>query len=271
MRTDIKTLIYHKDCTDGFCAAYYFWKKYPDSIFIALPAGSLECPELETYEVVLADISFPRNVLIELSKTHKLTVLDHHKSAKEDCDGLEFCKFDMEKSGAGLMWDWLYPGEKRPWLVNYVEDRDLWKFKLPNSREVSHVLLSTLFTFESFECLEEIDQNELELIGIKLSQYKDIIIDFIVQQAEEFEYNGFRGMIVNSSAKQLTSEVAEILAARYGLAVVWYRSKNEMYFYSLRSTIQSGIDVANIAKTFPGGGGHKHAAGFNCKELIFIK
>lgn len=47
----------------------------------------------------------------------------------------------------------------------------------------------------------------------------------------------------------------------------WYNGKKIAWSYSLY-TVKSNVDCAAIAKSF-GGGGHKQAAGFSSKELIF--
>src|SRR6185503_5178352 len=35
--------------------------------------------------------------------------------------------FDMQRSGAGITWDWFSRGALRPSFINFCEDRDLWR------------------------------------------------------------------------------------------------------------------------------------------------
>ena len=76
------------------------------------------------------------------------------ESAQEALAGLPYAHFDMERSGAGMTWDAIHTDHdlhrERPWLVNYVEDRDLWRFKLPNSKEVNAYISSRKQTFEEW-------------------------------------------------------------------------------------------------------------------------
>ena len=38
--------------------------------------------------------------------------------------------FDMNHSGARLAWDYFHPGKEPPKFINYIEDCDLWAWKL---------------------------------------------------------------------------------------------------------------------------------------------
>ncbi len=100
----------------------------------------------------------------------KLVVLDHRISAQKELGDLPFCTFNMNKSGAVLAWEHFHgikvdketldkalrgPGSNRGWnaiadkieskrqmheLFRYIQDRDLWRWELPNSREISTAL-----------------------------------------------------------------------------------------------------------------------------------
>ena len=59
--------------------------------------------------------------------------------------------FDMERSGAGLTWDYFYPGRPRPWLIDYVEDRDLWRFKIEDAEVVNAYISTIPYTFEAWD------------------------------------------------------------------------------------------------------------------------
>jgi hypothetical protein len=37
--------------------------------------------------------------------------------------------FDMNRSGAGLAWDYFQPMTSRLRFIDYLEDRDLWRFR----------------------------------------------------------------------------------------------------------------------------------------------
>ena len=70
--------------------------------------------------------SFPRDVLLQMCEQQRITVLDHHESARDALADLAHTNlnilFDMEKSGARLTWEYFH-SEPAPWLVQYVEAR----------------------------------------------------------------------------------------------------------------------------------------------------
>ena len=80
---------------------------------------------------------------------------DHHKTAQADLVGWERggVVFDMERSGAGIAWDAFHPGRVRPALIAYVEDRDLWRWQLTSSREVSEYVFSWSYLFANWDRL----------------------------------------------------------------------------------------------------------------------
>ena len=139
-------IVYHRSCPDGFCAAFIAHKRYPEAKLLARDHG-LEPPyaEVKGKDVLVVDFSWrTREQNIEMAScTRSFRILDHHKTAQETLQGLDFVTFDMNRSGAGLAWDYLfgkdsinalmdYQGLPRPWWVNYVEDRDLWRKQLPD-------------------------------------------------------------------------------------------------------------------------------------------
>src|SRR5690606_37775449 len=135
-------------------------------------------PDVSGRDVLLVDFSYERAVLERMaSKARSIVILDHHKSAAEDLAvfavhdpspgairwvdvprllrELEarnrppvIAVFDMERSGAGITWDFFFGPRARPWLIDYIEDRDLWRKALPHSDEIIMALSSYPHDFE---------------------------------------------------------------------------------------------------------------------------
>ena len=111
--------------------------------------------------------------MYKLPKAKSVTLIDHHKTAIEDLRPLfmqdswtgepkQLAHFtDLNRSGATLAWDYLFPNEQRPPLLGHVEDRDLWRFKLPGTREIQAFVFSHEYTFEQWEKLMSAGQVEL--------------------------------------------------------------------------------------------------------------
>ena len=62
----------------------------------------------------------------------------------------------MSKSGATLAWEFFHPGKEAPKFIQYITDRDLWKWELPYSKEFSAAFDMVPFEFEEFENLKMI-------------------------------------------------------------------------------------------------------------------
>ena len=63
--------------------------------------------------------------------------------------------FDLSKSGARLAWEYFHPERAAPQLVDYIEDRDLWRWQVPRSKEFSAGLNTMPMTFDAFTGLAE--------------------------------------------------------------------------------------------------------------------
>jgi oligoribonuclease NrnB/cAMP/cGMP phosphodiesterase (DHH superfamily) len=241
--------------------------------------------------VFIVDFSYKRPVMLNLLESaHAVTVLDHHKSAEAELAGLadEFAEwpagqepeitFDMHKSGARLAWEYLYgnqllPGrwmdtdstglslESPPWLVRYTEDRDLWLWKLPHSREINAALRSYALTFETWDSLAERGPSEFVAEGEAILRAEQQTVAAHVRHAREVALGGHVVLAVNATTLQ--SEIAGELAAGRPFGVCYLDTGDGVRRYSLRSR-EGGIDVSEIAKQY-GGGGHVRAAGFERK------
>ena len=51
--------------------------------------------------------------------------------------------FDMNRSGAGLTWDYLHDTNSRPKIIDLIEDRDLWKFQFGDETRAFHAVLTS--------------------------------------------------------------------------------------------------------------------------------
>jgi oligoribonuclease NrnB/cAMP/cGMP phosphodiesterase (DHH superfamily) len=157
----IDTCIYHKDCCDGFTAAWLvhvYSKDRADKIKFIPATHNMNweeiIPDITDKNVLIVDFSFKRGVLELMNCTAKsLLIIDHHKTAQKDLEGLEYAIFDMKECGASLLYTHLYPGVFHPMLVDYVKDRDLWNKALPDTRAVNAIIQTTPMTFEDWHKL----------------------------------------------------------------------------------------------------------------------
>ena len=272
-------VIYHANCTDGFSAAWVFhcYAATLDDVvgqaFDFYPANYNGVPpEMEDYETVyLVDFSYPRAVmqgLIEGYPKAQFVLIDHHATAIEDLQGLRgLTQFvDIERSGARLAWDYLFPGTEAPRMIDYVQDRDLWQFKLPLSKETSSYIGSLSFTFETWDTLmlggdDIVKHSRWAAAGEALLRRQNKLAEEIARGAVRGDFAGYSSIPICNCPGAFASDVGHILSQDAPFSVTFHFAHDKL-LVSLRSREDGGSDVGHIAKAF-GGGGHKHAAGFS--------
>lgn len=267
------TVIYHKNCFDGFAAAWVLWvrtkaQREQGHIVTFIPAQYGEDPptlEPEGQTVYLVDFSYPREVLEALAAKHTLIVLDHHKSAKEALEGLPYCTFDIERSGAGMTWDHCFPGQPRPSLINYIEDRDLWRFALHHSREANACLSSYSKDFEFWCDIADWFEDDFHTVvgeGKTILRYERVKVNEICEQAMMAVLEPDKPAVPAVNCPyNLGSAVCERLLELHPSAAYtayYFNRADGKQQWGLRSR---GYDVSEVAKQY-GGGGHVRAAGF---------
>lgn len=257
---------YHDNCYDGFGAAWAVrcgLKLLYRILYVPCAYGNPMPEYKKGDDIIIVDFSFPRNEMLQLnSEVKSLLVLDHHKTAEVNLKGLDFAIFDMERSGAGMAWDYFMPGVPRPKLIDHIEDRDLWRFKLEGSKEVHAYLCSQPFNFERWSQINNemtVDAPSLYAKGAVLLQQKINEVGLVCKNSWLGEIDGYSVAMVNTSAHW--SEVGHALLEKYPEAkfAASFTVFEDNTMYSLRG--RGDFDVSEVAKKF-GGGGHKSAAGF---------
>lgn len=275
-------IVFHGRCMDGFTAAWAAWRFFEARAEL-MPASYGDAPPADVAgrDVFVLDFSYPRAELEALARgARSLLVLDHHRSAQEALEGLPFARFDMHRSGAALAWDHFFggpaTGRPRPWIVEYVQDRDLWTWQLPRSREVSAYLRS-LPTGEDIDAdLERWNDlaardrvAEVAPLGAAILAYQEQVIRDACRRAGVARLPGVDVEVPCVNATELVSEIGNELAREAPFAIVWHEDGNGARHYSLRScgSNPAHADVAAIAREL-GGGGHRHAAGFHVPAAV---
>lgn len=259
-------IIYHADCPDGFCAAYIAKKRYPEAVLLPRSYGQpLPLAEVHGKEVLVVDFSW--RTLEDVMALHNVAaefkIFDHHKTVFETLNALPFATFDMQRSGAGITWDMLFGGFVRPWWVNYVEDRDLWRWTLPDSAAVAAYIMSLPQTVEAWTELEKTSLETVIEKGRTILLYINHYIEKCVAQRQMGTIGGFSVAVVNAQYMNI-SDVGERLCDFADIGMGWFERGDGIVQASLRS--RGDIDVSVIAKKF-GGGGHRNAAGFQVSKV----
>lgn len=255
-------IVYHGNCLDGSSAALCAFLKFGEEAeYYPATYGAKFTPETKNREVYFLDFSLKRPEMEKL-ECSKLVILDHHKTAKEELDGMSFAGIiDMSKSGAMLAYEYFAP-EINIEIIKRVQDRDLWKFEYVET-EVVNAHLFTLPTFTVDTAQEWVQAFTSSLVDLSISgsgalRVRKAIVREAMKRKRRTILDGHQIWIAN--ATDCFSEIAHELCKDSNFGVTYYVNHTGKYVYSLRSI--GDFDVSEIAKKF-GGGGHKNAAGFS--------
>ena len=243
-----------------------------------------DIPDVVGKDVLIVDFSFNQPEMQRLAgQARRVIVLDHHKTAEAElsgftrmeCVGGPFEKryadrmiegvgvcFDMNKSGCRLAWEYCFGDEPMPEWFAAVEDRDLWRFALPATKEIC---ISIRSHPREFQIWDGFDAGEMATEGVAIRRYVDMIVSNICDTAF-VENIGGHDVPVAACSYDFVSETANQLLHRNPdapFAACIIRSYDGVT-YSLRS-MNDRMDVSEIAKA-NGGGGHRNAAGFRAKS-----
>jgi oligoribonuclease NrnB/cAMP/cGMP phosphodiesterase (DHH superfamily) len=284
--------IYHFPCLDGFASALAVWLKWGDEVefrpanygkplpFSDIAAGA---------HILFADFCGPADDMRSLAEHHKVTVYDHHKTAEASMRDLLADKivdgvFDMARSGCGITWDEIHGG-KRPQLFDHMEDRDIWRWTVPHTKEIFATVASHPYDFQTWKwlmhrCDETMAYQEMIAEGAAIirKQEKDIAewiengtqwwlfhptekAQMPLSLARHEDDISFRVPVLSCPYTQ-GSDAAHALLQRYPDApfAAYFWDADGVRRWGLRSE-DGRVDVSEIAK-LRGGGGHRNAAGF---------
>jgi oligoribonuclease NrnB/cAMP/cGMP phosphodiesterase (DHH superfamily) len=299
-------IIYHANCYDGFTAAWVFSKFYakrrtiidPEPEYYGAHYGE-EPPDCSGREVYILDFSYPRDIMIDkvILPSSRTFVFDHHKTAQEDLQDLvgeirrryginrvgDKIVFDMARSGAGITFDELSrdaghragvhaptAGGRGLWIVDYVEDRDLWRKALPRTDAFTAYMATKPMTFEEWDKMQASTLKDLADQGEAVLSYIEQYGNKATAQARVETIAGYKAYTMNLPYMNCSEFLNKLLTdpnemkVKPDFAASYFRTLKGEWQFSLRSV--GDFDVSRVAQAF-GGGGHKSAAGFKVSVL----
>lgn len=266
-------VLYHGGCNDGMASATVAYYKFgKNATYKAVQYNQPLKLDIATLnksdEVYVLDFSYPAEILDKINeKVGKLIVLDHHKTAAETLKGKPYAAFDMEKSGAGMTWDYFYTNTPRPTLINLVEDRDLWLFKHEDTVPLSEYIKAAgiMGNFSEWLRLLLDEDHILKCIDIgrnTLLRFKQIKLTRFLESNKYVNKRIDEHNVALYNAVDDISDTADILYRNLPIDYVisYFFTTTGDLSLSFRSGASSDVDVSLIAKSY-GGGGHRNASG----------
>lgn len=265
--------IYHGGCDDGFTAAWVVNKKWPG---VDLFPGVYQQPppNVRGLNVTIVDFSYDAETMSQLAATaNSVTVLDHHDTARQALepllkDGIIRGQFDMARCGAMMAWDWCFPGEQPPPMLQYIQDNDLGRYALPRTREVKMGVRSYLKTLDVWDIVMQSAPTAIADEGMSIQRYmaNTVIPDAVGRARLALMRGGYTAMLTNTPFFA-ASDVAGQLAKDHpeaNFAACFWAGSDGLWTFSLRShgSDEEAFHVGEYARDYFGGGGHRRAAGF---------
>lgn len=291
---------YHND-SDGKCAGFWVYLsagltdstfKYEDELIeidyrTRFPLETIKPNE----QIYIVDFSISPDEMRELLKiTKDVTWIDHHKTAIEKYEGFEHNIRGVRYDGiAGCMLTYCYlhhmsqrgSGDIKPFDISMTDDApkftkliadwDVWKFEYGDDTRFFQTAFNA-YNFEpsSNKWLEFLDYSnvmEQQLIdeGVSMTRYRDNWAKNYIKMGFETDFEGYNCFALNLG--MANSEYFKSLPEGKYDILMPFSFDGELFKVSMYSKT---VDVALIAVKY-GGGGHKGAAGFQCKELPFHK
>jgi oligoribonuclease NrnB/cAMP/cGMP phosphodiesterase (DHH superfamily) len=241
-------------------------------------------------QVYIVDFSIAPEEMRDLLKiTENVTWIDHHKTAIDKYadfehdirgvryDGIAGCMLTycylhhVTKRGQGdiIPFD-ISMTEDAPMFTKLIADWDVWKFDFgDDTRNFQTAFYAYDFNPDSVNWLRflEEDSFEKEMIdkGLTMTKYRDSLAEKYIKLGFETNFEGRScfalnlGMANSEYFKSLPQDKYDIL--------IPFSFDGDLFKVSMYSKT---VDVSIIAAKY-GGGGHKGASGFQCKELPFKK
>lgn len=256
----------------------------------------------EDTDLYIVDFSFDRDTTLELiGMVNYFVLLDHHQTAIENLDNLHYrkdrCHFtlDNEHSGAYLAMQYVEnssdyrftPSEK--FVLTWIEDRDLYNFKYPDTPYFSLSFELRGRTLKSLkEIIDSIGKNPSDSEVIKegkiLKEYKDRINSEILSislskyRVEVVKDNvTYLVPFLNANNAFFASEIGALLyndESNESKCGFTYNISTDFHYVSLsyRSRKDSELKALDVLNYMGAeGGGHADACGGRMTTFAFFE
>ena len=292
-------VITHRNCFDGVTAAWAFSMfNGNDFDWFQLNFGDdvKDLPDARGRVVYMADITLPRDTLVKhiILPSKRTVILDHHKTAEADLHELaryirethnvnrvaDEIIFDMSRSGAGITWDYFEQkrGQRRGfhsprnlgirdnWLVNAVEDRDIWRFQHEGTKEIIAYLATLPMTLEAWDEVFKLGKEKTVSRGEAIVSYIEMFGSRACKTARFETVAGHKVPTLNIQYMNCSDHLHALHEKHPDVPFVvgYFRRSDGLWQIALRSV--GDFDVSEIAKKM-GGGGHKNASGAQIETL----
>ncbi len=283
---------FHASDLDGHCSGAIIKYKFPECEMIPIDYGD-EFPwtTIQPSETIyMVDFSLqPFEKMVKLQRLFpNLIWIDHHKSAIEAYKDWNHTHHThstylsiqgIRKVGIGacqLVWEYLFPNTPVPKFVKLLAEYDVWNHSDPDTlpfqygmrlKETDPSTEEGMKIWYRLIAASEFDLDSIIKDGRTVLKYQEQIDGRYCERfAFETEFEGLKAIAVNKGIANSNTFKSIKGLDKYDLMITFCMIGPEKGWTVSLYTTKPDVDVSVIAKKY-GGGGHKGAAGFQCKEL----
>jgi oligoribonuclease NrnB/cAMP/cGMP phosphodiesterase (DHH superfamily) len=263
--------LYHNDM-DGRCAAAVVRRALGSEVRLHatdygenLPWEIIE----NSHRVIVVDFSLPLDDMQRIREHADLIWIDHHKTSIEQLSSLEEVSGirNIGEAACVLAWKYFFPDFPIPKAVQYVGDRDIWRFAHDQTKPFSEGLFQENTHPTNDQIWGPLMDGDQDLIR-KLTDRGKILLAArlrrlklsIRHHAFEISFEGHRALAINQRGN---GDLGELIRRQgYEIGYCYYEEQQNDRLMTFVTLYSDQVDVSAIAAKF-GGGGHEGAAGFS--------
>lgn len=280
----MKTIcLYHSRDLDGLCSGAIVKRAVPQAELIGYDYGE-PLPEIPNGSVVIMiDVSLPMKEMILLARRcHHFKWIDHHASAIGDYNATPDLHDDDKftailQNGIAaceIAWRHYFPDQAMPIGVRLLGEYDTWRNSDPNRwsdvMSFQFGMRVKVASPDSFpEPFWQDDSAWVEGVvtqGDMILEYQAQVNEKICKMSFEANFKGLRAICLNAGG--FNSDVFKsVWDPEYHDIMLMFQYNGKIKLQTVSLYTLKDIDVSALAKEM-GGGGHKKAAGFQCKNIF---
>lgn len=269
---------YHSADLDGICSGAIVKMQKPECEMIGINYGDpFPWTSVITGETVyMVDFSLPADEMERLNRICHLIWIDHHKSAIEEANARNFVASGHQSLGIGvaaceLTWMEFFKGEICR-AVSLLGRFDVWDYgNHPGALEFQYGMRQFNTTPDDTGFWKSIFFGDIQNIieqGRSLLAYEEVQNEIFAKSfAFEVKFDGLNCIAVNKGLTNSLLFQSVYDPERHDAMVAFVLRRPGDWKVSIY-TDKPEIDASAICKAH-GGGGHKKAAGFQCRTLPF--
>ncbi len=271
--------IYHRADLDGRCAGAILKKRFRDASFLPMDYGE----EFDTgiiargERVIMTDFSLqPYSQMVELAARSQFTWIDHHASAIAEATDLSIYHetiLDESKAACVLTWAYCFPDEPLPEAVRLLGLYDIWDHRDPRVLPFQYgvrALHTGDIESQDWGCLWQAEDAFIAQTiraGACILDYEEKEHAYYCREhCFDTKLGAYRALAINRGAANSALFQARWDPDQYDIMIA-FAYKKRFWSVTLYTTHET-IHLGEIAKAY-GGGGHRKAAGFECRHLPF--